>query len=247
LNVGEAAVWHSHLCHINFDHIIHLSKLNLIPKTHVVRRLKCHACVKAKQPCKLFKSMEEKSLAPLDLIHSNLREMNGILTRAVKKYFISFIDDATRYCQLYLIKMKDEALNRFKIYKTKVENQLERKNKWVRSDRGGEYLSNDFCEYYAEHGIIYETTAPYSPQSNGVNERNTRTLTDLINAMLDSLGLPKSWWGKAILTACFTLNRVPSAKGEITPYEGWKGIKPSLGFLRAWGYLAKVNVTACKK
>jgi hypothetical protein len=65
--------------------------------------------------------------------------------------------------------------------------------------------------------------------------------------MLDSSGLPKSWWGEAILTACFTLNRVPSAKGEITPYEGWKGRKPSFGFLRAWGYLVKVNVPACKK
>jgi hypothetical protein len=186
--------------------------------------------VKPKQPCKPFKSMEEMSLAPLDLIHSDLCEMNGILTRAAKKYFISFIDDATRYCQLYLIKTKDEALNCFKIYKADVENQLERKIKRFRSDRGGEYLSNDFSEYCAEHGIIHETIAPYSPQSNGVGERKNRTLTDLVNAMLDSLGLPESWWGEAMLTACFTLNRVPSAKGEITPYEGWKGRKPSLGF-----------------
>jgi hypothetical protein len=186
--------------------------------------------VQPKQPCKPFKSMEEMSLAPLDLIHSDLCEMNGILTRAAKKYFISFIDDATRYCQLYLIKTKDEALNCLKIYKADVENQLERKIKRFRSDRGGEYLSNDFSEYCAEHGIIHETIAPYSPQSNGVGERKNRTLTDLVNAMLDSLGLPESWWGEAMLTACFTLNRVPSAKGEITPYEGWKGRKPSLGF-----------------
>jgi hypothetical protein len=171
MNVGEAPVWHSRLCYINFDCIIRLSKLNLIPKIPVVRRSKCHACVQAKQPRKPFKSVEEKSLAPLDLIHSDLCEMNGNLTRAGKKYFISFIDDATRYCQLYLVKMKDEALNCFKIYKAEVENQLERKIKWVRSDRGGEYHSNDFGEYCAEHGIIHETTAPYSPQSNGVAER----------------------------------------------------------------------------
>jgi hypothetical protein len=144
-----------------------LSKLNLIPKIPVIRRSKYHACVQAKQQRKPFKSMEETSLAPLDLIHSDLCEMNGILTRAGKKYFISFIDDATRYCQLYLVKMKDESLNCFKIYKAEVENQLERKIKRVRSDRGGEYLSNDFGEYCAEHGIIHETTAPYSPQSNG--------------------------------------------------------------------------------
>jgi hypothetical protein len=49
------------------------------------------------------------------------------------------------------------------------------------------------------------------------------------------------------LVACFVLNQVPSAKGDKTPYEGWKDRKPALGFLRAWGCLVKVNVSACKK
>jgi transposase InsO family protein len=190
--------------------------------------------VQAKLPRKPFKSVEDKSLAPLDLIHSDLCEINGILMRAAKKYFIILIDDATRYCQLYLVKTKGEALNCFKIYKAEVENQLENKIKRVRSDRGVEYLSNEFGEYCTEHGIILETTAPYSPQSNGVAQRKNQTLRDLVNAMLDSSGLSKSWWGEAILATCFVLNRVPSAKGDKTPYEGWKGRKPTLGFLRAW-------------
>jgi hypothetical protein len=78
---GEAIVWHSRLCHINFDRIIRLSKLNLIPEIPIVRRSKCHACVQGKQPRKPFKSVEEKGLAPLELIHSDLCEMNEILTR----------------------------------------------------------------------------------------------------------------------------------------------------------------------
>jgi transposase InsO family protein len=180
-------------------------------------------------------------------VTSDLCEMNGISTRAAKKYFITFVDEATRYCQLYLVKTKDDALNCFKIYKAEVENQLEKEIKRVRPDGGGEYISNEFGEYCAKHGIIHETTAPYSPQSNGVAERKNRTLTYLVNAMLDSSGLPKSWWGKAILAACFILNRVPSAKGGKRPYEGWKGRKPALRFLRAWDCLAKVNVHACKK
>jgi transposase InsO family protein len=64
--------------------------------------------------------------------------------------------------------MKYETLNCFKTYKTEVENQLEKKIKRVRSYRGGEYLSNEFGEYCAEHGIIHKITSPYSPQSNGV-------------------------------------------------------------------------------
>jgi hypothetical protein len=97
------------------------------------------------------------------------------------------------------------------------------------------------------NGNIHEVTPPYSPQSNGVAEQKNRTLTDLVNAMLDSADLSKSWWGEAALVACYTLNRVPSSKGEVTPYEGWKGHKPTLRFLRAWGCLAKVNVPAWKK
>jgi hypothetical protein len=72
LNEGDAVVWHSRLCHINFDRIIQLFKFNLIPKILDVRRSKCHAYVQAKQPRNPFKSVEEKSLAPLDLIHLDL-------------------------------------------------------------------------------------------------------------------------------------------------------------------------------
>jgi hypothetical protein len=78
--------------------------------------------VQSKQPHKPFKSVEEKSLAPLVLIHSNLCEMNVILTKGGKTYFISFIDDTTRWCELYLIKMKDDALDYFQIYKAEAGN-----------------------------------------------------------------------------------------------------------------------------
>ena len=129
------------------------------------------------------------------LIHSDFCEMNGVLTKGRKKYFMTLIDDSTRYFYVYLLNTKDEALHYFKIYKAEVENQLEKKIKRVRSDRGGEYFSNEFDLFCAKHGIIHERTPPYSPQSNGVAERKNRTLTDLVNAMLDTSGLSKAWWG----------------------------------------------------
>jgi transposase InsO family protein len=122
-----------------------------------------------------------------ELIHSDICEMmNGELTKGGKRYFITFIDDCTRFCYVYLMKTKDEALHYFKIYKVEVENQLEKKIKRLRSDHGGEYFSNEFSEFYAVHGIIHERTAPYSPQSNGIAERKNHTLTDLINVMLET-------------------------------------------------------------
>ena len=75
---------------------------------------------------------------------------------------------------MYLLRSKDEALDVFKLYKNEVENQLSRKIKVIRSDRGGEYeaLFGEFC---SKHGIIHQTTTPYSPQSNGVAERKNCT------------------------------------------------------------------------
>nr|ASR75387.1 retrotransposon protein [Oryza barthii] len=188
----EANVWHSRLCHINFGLMSRLSSMCLIPKFSVVKGSKCHSCVQSKQPRKPHKAAEERNLAPLELLHSDLCEMNGVLTKGGKRYFMTLIDDATRFCYVYLLKTKDEALDYFKIYKAEVENQLDRKIKRLRSDRGGEFFSNEFDLFCEEHGIIHERTPPYSPESNGIAERKNRTLTDLVNAMLDTAGLPKA-------------------------------------------------------
>jgi transposase InsO family protein len=120
--------------------------------------------------------------------------MNDVLTEGGQRYFMTMIDDVSRYFYVYLLKTKDEALNCFKTYKAEVENQLEKKIKYFRFDRGGEYFSNEFDLFCAEHGIIYERTSPYLLQSNEVVKRKNHTLTDLVNIMLDTAGLSKEWW-----------------------------------------------------
>jgi transposase InsO family protein len=107
---------------------------------------------------------------------------------------MTMIDDASRYCYVYLLKTKDETLNYFKTYKAVVENQLEKKIKHFRFDRGGEYFSNEFNLFCVEYGIIHESMLPYSPQSNGVVERKNHTLTNLVNFILDTTGLSKARW-----------------------------------------------------
>jgi hypothetical protein len=87
--------------------------------------------------------------------------MNGVLTKGGKRYFMTLIDDSTRFCYIYLLKSKDGALHYFKIYKVEVENQLERNIKNLGSDRGGEYFSNTFDIFCEEHGIVHDSTPPY--------------------------------------------------------------------------------------
>ena len=115
-----------------------------------------------------YKSVERNSKT-LDLIHTDICDMKSTPSRGGKKYFITFIDDCTRFCYVYLLNSKDEVIDAFKQYKNEVENQLNLMIKMIRSDRGGEYESR-FAEICLEYGIIRQTTASYTPQSNALAE-----------------------------------------------------------------------------
>ena len=104
----------------------------------------------------------ERCTKPLDLIHIDICDLKFVRTRGGNKYFISFVDDSTKYYYVYLLKSKDETIEKFVLYKNEVESQLNKKIKVLRSDRCGEYES-PFVDVCAQHGIIHETTSPYSP------------------------------------------------------------------------------------
>ncbi|GJW27908.1 zinc finger, CCHC-type containing protein [Tanacetum coccineum] len=138
----------------------------------------------------------------------------------------------------------DEALDKFRIYKTEVELQQNDLIKTLRTDRGGEYYDPVF---FQSVGIIHETTAPYTPQQNGVAERKNRALKEMVNSMLSYSGLSEGFWGEAMLTACYLLNRVPNKRNKTTPYELWYKKRPNLSYLRVWGCRAVVRLPDPKR
>jgi hypothetical protein len=91
--------------------------MSLIPNITIVKGSKCHSCVQSKQTRKPHKATEDRHLTPLELIHSDLCEMNGVLTKGGKRYFMTLIDDTSRFCYVYLLKTKYEALDYIKICK----------------------------------------------------------------------------------------------------------------------------------
>ncbi|GJR99212.1 retrovirus-related pol polyprotein from transposon TNT 1-94 [Tanacetum coccineum] len=228
--IESSNVWHGRLGHVNFNSMRRLIKFNSIPNFHIDSKYKCETCVEAKLTRTSFKSVK-RTTEPLDMIHTDICDLKSLPTKGGNKYFITFIDDCTKYCYVYLLKSKDEAIDKFVLYKTEVENQLGKKIKVVRSDRGGEYVA-PFAELCAKHGIRHEFTAPYSPQQNGIAERKNRTLKEMVTAMLISSGMSQDMWGEAILTATYLLNKIPHKEKEETLYELWMGRKPSYQYLR---------------
>ena len=155
---------------------------------------------------KTIKKGVVRATSVLELIHTdicgpfNVKSMDGFDS------FITFIDDFSRYGYIYPIRDRSEALDKFKIYKAKVENQLNLKIKIVLSDHGEEYygrhapygqIPGPFAKYLVENGIVAQYSMPGEPQQNGVAERRNRTLMDMVRSMLSHVNLPVSLWMEA--------------------------------------------------
>ena len=154
------------------------------------------------------------------------------------RYFVTFIDDYSRYTLTYFLKSNDEVLEKFKEFVNYV-NTLGKKVKVPRSDNGGEYCSKTFQDYLKEHGIQHQTTVPYNPEQNGTAERMNRTLLESARSMMFHAGMPKEFWAEAIHIATYVHNRSPtSSLKDVTPFERLFGQKPDVSNLRVFGCIA---------
>ena len=112
--------------------------------------------------------------------------------------FLTFTDDFSRYGYIYLMKHKSETFEKFKEFQSEVENHCNKKIKFLRSDRGGEYLSYEFGAHLRSCGIVSQLTPPGTPQHNGVSERRNRTLLDMVCSMMSLTDLPLLFWSYAL-------------------------------------------------
>ena len=140
-----------------------------------------------------FPGKDLRAKTSLELVRSNLCGPMNVKARGGYEYFISFIDDYSRYGHVYLIQNKSDSFEKFKEYKAKVENESCKTIKTLRSDRGGEYIDLRFQDYLIEHGIQSQLSAPSTPQQNGVSERRNRTLLDMVRSMMSFAQLSDSF------------------------------------------------------
>jgi transposase InsO family protein len=140
---------------------------------------------------------------------------------------------------VYFLQNKSESFSKFKIFKAKVENESGKRIVTLRTDRGGEFCSQQFNEFCDTNGIKRELTAPYTPEQNGVAERKNRTVVEMTRSMLQEKKLSNMFWGEGVATAVHILNLSPTkAVMGMTPYEAWSNRKPSVSHLRVFGCVA---------
>lgn len=241
-NLEESKLWHLRYGHLNMSGLRLLSQNKMVhglPNIGPVENV-CEGCIYGKQHRKSFPvGRSFRATSCLEIVHADLCGPMNTESLAGSRYFLLLTDDYSRMSWVYFLKLKSETFASFKKFKALVENQVGNKVRVLRTDRGGEFLSQEFKVFCEENGIHRELTAPYTPEQNGIAERKNRTVMEMARSMLKSKDLPNQFWAEAVHTAVYLLNISPTkAVMGRTPFEICKGRKPWVSHLRIFGCIA---------
>lgn len=199
-------LWHYRLGHPNF---IYLKKMfpSLFNKDSVF--FKCEVCELAKHTKSHYSIQPYKPSKPFTLIHSDVWGPSRVSNNIGSRWFVTFIDDHTRVTWVFLMKGKLEVGSIFENFHKMVQTQFQSNIQILRTDNGGEYFHHTLGTYLAKNGIVHQTSCPYSPRQNGTTERKNRHLLEVIRALMLSMNVPSHFWGDALLSSSYLINRMP--------------------------------------
>lgn len=239
-------IWHRRYGHLGEQNLNKIASDMLVDGFDYSSNSKtfCEPCVEGKHHRSPFStSGATRSEEVLGLVHSDVCGKVDTQSLSGAEYFLTFIDDKSRYTWVYVIKRKSEVFQKFVEWKALVEKSTGKRLKVLRTDNGGEYTSAEFENYLKGEGIRHELTVPKTPEQNGVAERMNRTLVETVRCMLTDGKLPKKFWAEAINTAVYIRNRGPTkAVKGMTPYEALTGKKPNVSHFRTFGCIAYAHV-----
>ncbi|CAN1150187.1 Copia protein [Linum perenne] len=217
---------HHRLGHPSFLYLKHLFP-NIFNNVKL-SDLRCDSCQFAKIQRTTFGSQNYKPSRPFYLIHSDVWGPSRIPSRSGQRWFVTFIDDHTRVSWVFLLKHKSEVAQTFKMFYHYVQNQFQTQISILRSDNGTEYFNDSFKTFSQTIGLVQQSSCSNTPQQNGIAERKNRHLLEVTRALMFSANVPKYFWGDALLTATYLINRMPSKVLNFkTPLNGLLDVFPS--------------------
>ncbi|KAJ9557475.1 hypothetical protein OSB04_012089 [Centaurea solstitialis] len=170
-----------------------------------------------------------------DLIHCDIWGPFHIPGSHGHKYFLTLVDDHSRFTWLYLLKQKSDAVNIILQFFAMIGTQFGKTIKMFRSDNAKEL---DFDEFFKKKGVIHQKSCVACPQQNSVVERKHQHLLNVARSMMFQSKVPLKFWSECVLAATYVINRTPSELLEDkTSYELVQGKIPDYSFLRTFGCL----------
>jgi histone deacetylase 1/2 len=225
--------WHRRLGHPSLRVLESVLRKNKVACALPSTSLVCDSCQRAKVHQLPYSRSSHCTNSPLELVHSDVWGP-AISSVGGFRYYVSFVDDFSRYTWIYLIKRKSDVEKSFYHFQTHVERLLQTKIRMVQSDGGGEYTR--LSKYFDHTGIYHRVTCPHTSQQNGIAERKHRHIVETGIALLAHSSLPVRFWDEAFLTAVYLINRMPAQNLQNTaPLTCLRGEHPDYSFLRAFG------------
>jgi hypothetical protein len=193
----ESWLWHRRMRHMHFDNLVKVSKIEAfkeMPQITKPTKTLCKHCQQGKKTKTRFKSKEYSTTRPLEIVHIDLVGPTTTMGLKGERYFMLLVDDYTRMTAVFFLKNKSESFGNFKIYKEKVENEMDSRIKCLILDNGGEFTSKEFMDNCNSHGIKRQFSVARTPQQNGVVERKNVTAQELAQTMLMDSKLTDIFW-----------------------------------------------------
>ncbi|CAL1409822.1 unnamed protein product [Linum trigynum] len=243
---SPVSLWHRRFGHLNNQSFHMLSKKGLVaglPQLNGETGV-CSVCLVGKQTRQPFpKKSPWRASQRLQLLHADLCGPLTSVSNGGKRYIFTLTDDYSRKLWVYFLTAKSETLGLFKKFKVQLEKETGLPIVCLRTDRGGEFMLNEFQGLCDETGIQRQLTAALTPQQNGVAERKNRTIMNMVRCMLRDTKVPSPFWPKAVTWATHIHNRSPTVANQgKTPQELWTGKPPSVSHFRIFGCVAHVHV-----
>jgi len=211
----DADIWHLRMGHLSAGRLEIMKRQYRFISSR--NDFVCNTCHLAKQRKLPFVNSKSRAECQFDLIHVDIwgpcpsASMNG------NRYFLTIVDDYTRYTWVILLKNKSEARNCLINFIELVMTQFEKVVKCIRSDNGMEFKMDSF---YASRGIIHQTTCVETPEQNAIAERKHQHILNVARALLFQGNLCEQFWCFAVKHAVYLINRIPTPYlNNVSPYE----------------------------
>ncbi|CAI7780029.1 unnamed protein product [Closterium sp. NIES-53] len=181
----------------------------------------CVSCVGGKLAQHTFPDKGSDAEEALVVVHIDLCGPFRVAAKDGSLFFLLLKDRHTRFVWVMPVAKKSGVLREFQKWLVLVERQAKKSVLMLRSDQGGDFLGKEFTDFVDGKGIVHNLTCPYTPQQNGMAEREMRTAVESVRTMLLHMGVQHHWWHLALRQAVWFMVPEQQRGGKLAPKAHW--------------------------